>query len=44
MRKFLTIFIFTILAAVGIFVYWRYFYVFGDGVKNRIPQLHCAKG
>src|SRR6476660_9554922 len=44
MRKFLTIFIFTILAAVGIFVYWRYFYVFGDGVKTGYLNYIVRKG
>lgn len=33
MKKFLTILILIIVVGGGLFVYWRYFWVFGEGVK-----------
>lgn len=33
MKKFLTIFISIIIVGGGLFVYWRFFWVFGEGVK-----------
>lgn len=33
MKKFLTILILIIIVCGGLFAYWRYFWVFGEGVK-----------
>jgi hypothetical protein len=33
MKKFLTILILVIIVGGGLFAYWRYFWVFGEGVK-----------
>jgi hypothetical protein len=44
MRKFLTIFIFIIVAGAGLFIYWKYFYVFGDGVKSGYLNYIVRKG
>jgi len=44
MRKFLTIFIFIIVAAAGLFIYWKYFYVFGEGVKSGYLNYIVKKG
>jgi len=44
MRKFLTIFIFIVVAGVGLFVYWKYFYVFGDGIKSGYLNYIVRKG
>ena len=44
MRKFLTIFIFIIVAGTALFVYWKYFYVFGDGIKSGYLNYIVRKG
>jgi hypothetical protein len=44
MRKFLTIFVLIILAVAGLFIYWKYFYVFGDGVKTGYLNYIVRKG
>ena len=44
MRKFLTIFISFLLLCVAAFVYWRYFYVFGDGIKSGYLNYIVRKG
>ena len=44
MKKFLFILIFLILAVAGVFIYWRYFYVFGDGVKSGYLNYIVRKG
>jgi hypothetical protein len=44
MRKFLTIFIFIILASISFYIYWKYFYVFGDGVKSGYLNYVVRKG
>jgi hypothetical protein len=44
MKKFLTIFIFIIVAGAGLFIYWKYFYVFGDGVKSGYLNYIVRKG
>ena len=33
MKKFLTIFLVIIFVGGGLFIYWRFFWVFGEGVK-----------
>ena len=33
MKKFLTIFILILVVGGGLFLYWRFFWVFGEGVK-----------
>ena len=44
MRKFLTIFIFIIVAGTALFAYWKYFYVFGDGIKSGYLNYIVRKG
>jgi hypothetical protein len=44
MRKFLTITIFIIVAGAGLFIYWKFFYVFGDGVKSGYLNYIVRKG
>ena len=44
MRKFLTFFIVLLVVGVGIFFYWRYFYVFGEGVKAGELNFLVKKG
>ncbi len=44
MRKFLTIFISFILLCIAVFVYWKYFYVFGDGIKTGYLNYIVRKG
>jgi hypothetical protein len=44
MRKFLSILAFVIIAGVGGYVYYKYFYVFGDGVKTGYLNYIVRKG
>lgn len=44
MRKFLQIFVVLLLAAAGIFVYFRFFFVFGEGVKSGELNYVVYKG
>jgi hypothetical protein len=44
MRKFLTFFIVLLVVGVGIFFYWRYCYVFGEGVKAGELNFLVKKG
>jgi hypothetical protein len=44
MKKFLTILALLILVGVGGFFYWKYFYVFGDGVKSGYLNYVVRKG
>jgi len=44
MKKFLTILLIVILAGVGGFIYWKYFFVFGDGVKSGHLNYIVRKG
>lgn len=44
MRKFLGIIIFIIVLVLGVFIYWRYFYVFGEGVKSGELNYLVKKG
>jgi hypothetical protein len=44
MRKILSIIIFIILAGAGLFIYWKCFYVFGDGVKSGYLNYIVRKG
>ena len=44
MRKIFLIVLVVVLSAVGIFLYWRYFYVFGEGVKSGHLNYVVLKG
>lgn len=44
MRKIFFIVLVVVLSAVGIFLYWRYFYVFGEGVKSGHLNYVVLKG
>ena len=44
MKKFFSILVLIILLVVGLFVYWKYFYVFGDGVKSGYLNYIVRKG
>lgn len=44
MRKFLGIFVFLLLVAAGIFCYFRFFFVFGEGVKSGELNYVVYKG
>ena len=44
MKKFLTITILIIVLVAGIFIYWRYFWVFGEGVKSGQLNFMVKKG
>jgi hypothetical protein len=44
MRKFLTFFFVLLIVGGGIFFYWRYFYVFGEGVKAGELNFLVKKG
>jgi hypothetical protein len=44
MKKFLFTFVFIIVAVAGIYVFWKYFYVFGDGVKTGYLNYVVRKG
>ena len=44
MRKFLGIFSVILLLVLGIFIYWRYYYVFGEGVKAGELNYMVKKG
>jgi hypothetical protein len=44
MRKFLSLTILIILVIVGGFLYWRYFWVFGEGVKSGELNYLVKKG
>lgn len=44
MKKFLLIFISVIVIGLFIFLYWRYFYVFGEGVKSGHLNYVVLKG
>jgi hypothetical protein len=44
MRKFLTIFILVLVLAGGGFIYWKYFFVFGDGIKTGSLNYIVRKG
>ena len=44
MRKFFGITVFIIILALGVFIYWRYFYVFGEGVKAGELNYLVRKG
>jgi hypothetical protein len=44
MKKFLFILILLILAGVGGYVSWKYFFVFGDGVKSGYLNYIVRKG
>ena len=44
MKKFLGIFIVLLLVAGGIFVYYRFFFVFGEGVKSGELNYVVYKG
>lgn len=44
MRKFFSIFLLVIFLALAIFIWWRYFYVFGEGVKAGELNFLVKKG
>ena len=44
MRKFFGIFSTVLIAALAIFIYWRYYYVFGEGVKAGELNYMVKKG
>ncbi len=44
MRKFLGIFTTIILVVLAVFIYWRYYYVFGEGVKAGELNYMVKKG
>jgi hypothetical protein len=44
MKKFLLIFVGVIVAGLCIFIYWRYFFVFGKGVKSGHLNYVVLKG
>ena len=44
MRKFFSIFLLIVFAALAVFIYWRYFYVFGEGVKAGELNFLVKKG
>lgn len=44
MKKFLTIAIIVLVAVLSIFVYWKYFYVFAEGVKSGVLNYAVYKG
>jgi hypothetical protein len=44
MKKFLTIFLVILVVAGGIFFYWRYFFVFGEGTKAGQLNFFVKKG
>lgn len=44
MKKFLRIFVLLLLVAAGIFVYFRFFFVFGEGVKSGELNYVVYKG
>ncbi len=44
MRKFMGIIVFIIVLVLGIFIFWRYFYVFGEGVKSGELNYLVKKG
>lgn len=44
MRKFFSVFLLVIFLALAIFIWWRYFYVFGEGVKAGELNFLVKKG
>ncbi len=43
-RKFVWIFTLTIIAVIAIFVWWKYYFVFGEGVKSGELNYLVKKG
>ena len=43
-RCFMRIFVFLLIAGLALFIYFRYFYVFGDGVKSGHLNYAVRKG
>lgn len=44
MRKVVSITLLIILVVAGVFIYWRYYYVFGEGVKSGELNYLVKKG
>src|SRR3982751_5946304 len=44
MRRFLTVIVLIIVLILGAVIYWRYFYVFGEGVKSGELNYLVKKG
>ncbi len=43
-KKFLRLFLFAIILVAGIIIWWKYFYVFGEGVKSGELNYVVKKG
>ncbi|MEO8403035.1 MAG: hypothetical protein ABI480_00515 [Chitinophagaceae bacterium] len=43
-RKFFRIFLLLLILAISIFIYWHYFFVFGEGVKSGHLNYAVRKG
>lgn len=43
-RKFLSWFLIIAFLGIGAFVYWKYFFVFGEGVKSGYLNYAVKKG
>jgi len=44
MRKFLRTFVIILIVLLGVFIYWKYYYVIGDGVKSGYLNFAVRKG
>ncbi|MBP7558729.1 MAG: hypothetical protein KA821_20830 [Chitinophagaceae bacterium] len=44
MRKFLRTFVIILILLLGLFIYWKYYYVIGDGVKSGYLNFAVRKG
>src|SRR5437868_12480010 len=43
-KRFFRVFIIIVILALGIYIYWRYFFVFGEGVKSGYLNYAVKKG
>ncbi|MBN8862491.1 MAG: hypothetical protein J0H92_03930 [Sphingobacteriales bacterium] len=44
MRKFLRTFVIILILLLALFIYWKYYYVIGDGVKSGYLNFAVRKG
>jgi len=44
MKKFISVVLFVVIASVGGYLYYKYFFVFGDGVKSGYLNYIVRKG
>ena len=44
MRKFIVILVLVLVTGLGAFIFWRYFFVFGEGVKSGYLNYAVRKG